>query len=65
LEYRYIKLYWSIIRQIVESGCETWVFKESIIQRVSVFERKIFKKINLAQLKRVIVFGEINKQGNG
>jgi len=26
-------------------GCETWVLKESIIQRLSVFERKILRKI--------------------
>ena len=37
-----LKLYWSVIRQIVVYGCETWVLKESIIQTLSVFERKIF-----------------------
>jgi len=40
-----LKLYWSIIRPIVVYGCETWVLKESIIQRLSVFERKILRKI--------------------
>jgi hypothetical protein len=40
-----LKLYWSVIRQIVVYGCETWVLKESIIQRLSVFERKILRKI--------------------
>ena len=40
-----LKLYWSVIRPIVVYGCETWVLKESIIQRLSVFERKILKKI--------------------
>jgi hypothetical protein len=33
------------IRPIVVYGCETWVLKESIIQRPSVFERKILRKI--------------------
>jgi len=37
-----LKLYWSVIRPIVVYDCETWVLKESIIQRLSVFERKIF-----------------------
>ena len=38
-----LKLYWSVIRPfIVVYGCETWVLKESIIQKLSVFERKIF-----------------------
>jgi hypothetical protein len=38
-----LKLYWSLIRPIVVYGCETWVLKESVIQRLSVFERKIFQ----------------------
>jgi hypothetical protein len=40
-----LKLYWSVIRPIVVYGCESWVLKESIIQRLSVFERKILRKI--------------------
>jgi hypothetical protein len=40
-----LKLYWSVIRPFVIYGCETWVLKESIIQTLSVFERKILRKI--------------------
>jgi hypothetical protein len=40
-----LKFYWSVIRPIVVYGCETWVLKESIIERLSVFERKILRKI--------------------
>jgi hypothetical protein len=40
-----LKFYWSVIRPIVVYGCEKWVLKESIIQRLSVFERKILRKI--------------------
>jgi len=40
-----LKLYRSVIRPIVVYGCETWVLKESIIERLSVFERKILRKI--------------------
>ena len=40
-----LKLYWSVIRPIVVYGYETWVLKESIIQKLSVFERKILRKI--------------------
>ena len=40
-----LKLYWSVIRAVVVSGCETWVLKESIIQRLSVFGRKILRNI--------------------
>jgi hypothetical protein len=40
-----LKLYWSVIRPIVVYGCEKWVLKESVIQRLSVFERKILRKI--------------------
>jgi len=40
-----LKLYWSVIRPVVVYGCEAWVFEESIIQRLSVFGRKILRKI--------------------
>jgi hypothetical protein len=40
-----LKFYWSVIRPIVVYGCETWVLKESIIQRLSVSERHILRKI--------------------
>jgi hypothetical protein len=40
-----LKLYWSVIRPIVAYGCETWVLKENIIPRLSMFERKILRKI--------------------
>jgi len=39
-----LKLYWSVIRPVVVYGYETWVPKKSIIQRLSVFERKILRK---------------------
>jgi hypothetical protein len=38
--------------------------KESIVQRLSVFERKILSKI-LGPTKRIMVFGELNEQGVG
>jgi len=40
-----LKLYWSVIRPTAVYGCETWVLKESIIKRLSVFEWKILRKI--------------------
>ena len=40
-----MKLHWSVIRPIVLYGRETWVLKESITQKLSVFERKILRKI--------------------
>ena len=40
-----MQLYWSVIRPTVVYGCETWVLKESIIQKLSLFERKILRKI--------------------
>jgi len=49
-----LKLYWSVIRPIVDYVCETWILKESIIQKLSEFERKILRKI----------FGPI-KEANG
>ena len=40
-----LKLYWSVIGPVVFYDCETWLLKESIIQKLSVFERKILKEI--------------------
>jgi hypothetical protein len=40
-----IKLYWSIIRPTVTYACETWVLKETIKNKLMVFERKVLKKI--------------------
>jgi hypothetical protein len=40
-----LMLYWLVIRPVVVYGCETWVLKESVIQKLSVYERKILRKI--------------------
>jgi hypothetical protein len=40
-----LKLHWLVIRPIVVYGCETWVLKESIVHRLSLFDRKIIRKI--------------------
>jgi len=42
------------MRPVVVYGCETWVLEESVIQKVSVFERKISR----------IIFGP-TKEANG
>ena len=48
-----LKLYWTVIRPVVVYGCETRVLKENIIQKLSVFEREILRK----------VFGPTKKKG--
>jgi hypothetical protein len=40
-----LKLYCSIIRPTVTDGCETWVWKETIKNKLMVFERKVLKRI--------------------
>jgi len=40
-----LKLYFSVIRPVVTYACETWILKETIISRLMVFERKIWRKI--------------------
>jgi hypothetical protein len=40
-----LKLYYSLIRPIVTYSCETWILKETIINKLLVFEKKIFRKI--------------------
>ena len=40
-----LKLYFSVIRPVVTNACETWILKETITNRLKVFERKILWKI--------------------
>jgi hypothetical protein len=40
-----LKLWWSVIRPTAVYGCETWVLKGSIMQKLNVFERKVLQKI--------------------
>ena len=40
-----MKLYHSVIRPIVTYSSKTWILKESIINKLLVFERKILRKI--------------------
>ena len=41
-----LKLYYSVIRSIVTCSCdETWILKETIINKLLAFERKILRKI--------------------
>ena len=40
-----LKLYRTVIRPVVTYASETWVFKETIIQKLLVFERKILIRI--------------------
>jgi hypothetical protein len=40
-----LKLYYTVIRPIVTYSCETRILKETIINKLSVFERRILRKI--------------------
>jgi hypothetical protein len=40
-----LKLHYSVIKPIVTYSCESWILKETIIIKLMVFERKIWKKI--------------------
>ena len=46
-----LKLYRTVIRPIVTYASETWVLKETITQKLLVFERKFLKK-NIWAYKR-------------
>jgi len=39
------KLYWSTIKPTVTYVCETWVLRETITNKLMVFERKVLRKI--------------------
>ena len=40
-----LKLYYLVIRPVVTYSCETWILKETIINKLLAFERKILRKI--------------------
>jgi hypothetical protein len=40
-----LKLYSTVIRPTVTYASETWVFKETVIQKLLVFERKFLRRI--------------------
>ena len=40
-----LKLYISVSRPVVTYACKTWILKETITNRLMVFERKILRKI--------------------
>jgi hypothetical protein len=40
-----VKLYRTVIRPIVTCAPETWVLKETIIQKLLFFERKFLRRI--------------------
>ena len=40
-----MKLYWRVIRPIVTYACETWVLKDTIKNKLMLFQRKVLRKI--------------------
>jgi len=44
-KYSKLKLYRTVIRPIVTYASETWVLKETVIEKLLVFERKILRRI--------------------
>jgi len=44
-KYSKLKLYRTVIRPTVTYASETWVLKETAIQKLLVFERKILRRI--------------------
>jgi hypothetical protein len=40
-----LKLYCSVITPAVTYACETWTLKETVVNRLMVFERKVLRKI--------------------
>ena len=38
-------MYWTLVRPGVKHACETWILKQTIKQKLLVFERKILRRI--------------------
>jgi len=47
-----LKLYWSIKRPIVTYACEAWVLKETIKNKLMVFEREVLRKMFLSYKRK-------------
>ena len=56
-----LKLYNSVIRPIVTYSCETWILKETIINKLLVFGRKIFGPKNENGIWRIKTNQELNE----
>ena len=56
-----LKLYYSVIRPIVTYSCETWILKETIINKLLVFERKIFRPNNENGIWRIKTNQELDE----
>ena len=56
-----LKLYYSVIRPIVTYSCETWILKETIINKLLVFERKIFGPNNENGIWRIKTNQELDE----
>jgi hypothetical protein len=55
------KLYWGTIRPTVKYVCETWVLKETVKNKLMVFERKLLRKIFGPTKEKKMVHGETKK----
>ena len=64
-KYSKLKLYRTIKRPIVTYASETWMLKETTIQKLLVFERKILRRMfvptNENQIWRIITNEELDK----
>jgi hypothetical protein len=40
-----LKIYWTLVRPVITYTCETWILKETIKQKLLVFERKMLRRI--------------------
>jgi hypothetical protein len=58
-----MKLYWIITRPIVTYACETWVLKETMKNKLMVFERKVLRKI-FGPTKKEMLYGESKQTMN-
>jgi hypothetical protein len=60
-----LKLHRTVTRPIVTYASETWVLKETVIQKLLVFERKILRRIfgptKVNQIWRVKINEELDK----
>jgi len=58
-----LQMYKTLVRPVVTYACETWILKENIKTKLSVFERKVLKK-SMDPLKKRMARGGLNRMKN-
>ena len=58
-----LRMYKTLVRPVVTYACETWLLKENIKTKLTVFERKVLRRI-YGPTKERMAHGRLNRMKN-